>query len=73
MPSYAGQVTPGGPSAVRELDALTIRKCSVGPFDNNAYLLTCRETGHQLLIDAAAQRERLEAFVLEGSGRSSTN
>ena len=69
MPSYAGQVTPGGPSAVRELDALTIRKCSVGPFDNNAYLLTCRETGHQLLIDAAAQRERLEAFVLEGSGR----
>ena len=36
MPSYAGHVTPGGPSAVRELDALTIRKCSVGPFDNNA-------------------------------------
>ena len=34
MPSYAGQVTLGGPSAVRELDALTIRKCSVGPFDN---------------------------------------
>ena len=69
MPSYAGHVTPGGPSAVRELDALTIRKCSVGPFDNNAYLLTCRATGQQVLVDAANDAQRLQAFVSEGSGR----
>ena len=39
---------------VRDLRHLQIRKLSVGPMDNNAYLLTCRSTGAQLLIDAAA-------------------
>ncbi len=52
--SYTGAVTPGGPAATRQLDALTITKVSVGgKFDNNAYLLRCNETGSQLLIDAA--------------------
>ena len=60
---YAGNVTPGGPSDVRELARLTIRKCSVGPFDNNAYLLTCRSTGEQLLIDAAADPARLSRLA----------
>ena len=50
---YAGAVSPGGPSDVRELPRLTIRKCSVSSIDNNAYLLTCRSTGAQLLVDAA--------------------
>lgn len=63
---YAGHVTSGGPSAVRELSGLTLRKCSVGEFDNNAYLLTCRATGEQLLVDAAADAARLRAFVAEG-------
>ena len=67
--AYAGHVTPGGPTAVRELPRLTIRKCSVGEFDNNVYLLTCRETGHQLLIDAAADAPRLQGLIVEGSGR----
>ncbi|MGV1007318.1 MAG: MBL fold metallo-hydrolase [Dermatophilaceae bacterium] len=65
---YAGNVTPGGPSDVRELSGLTIRKCSVGDFDNNAYLLTCRASGEQLLVDAAADAERLGRFVAEGTG-----
>lgn len=65
---YSGQVEPGGPSAVRELDELTIRKASVGPGDNNVYLLTCRAGGHQLLIDAAAEPARVLALVREGSG-----
>src|SRR5699024_6969320 len=38
-----------------------------GPMDNNAYLLTCRSTGAQLLIDAAADEQRLLALVAEGS------
>ena len=65
---YAGAVTPGGPSDVRELEALTIRKCSVGSMDNNAYLLTSTATGAQLLIDAAADAPRLTALLSEGTG-----
>jgi glyoxylase-like metal-dependent hydrolase (beta-lactamase superfamily II) len=38
---------------VTELPDLTITKVSVGPHDNNAYLLRCKATGAQLLIDAA--------------------
>ncbi|MFD0922994.1 MBL fold metallo-hydrolase [Saccharopolyspora rosea] len=57
--NYTGHVEPGGPAARRELDALTITKISVGPMDNNAYLLVCRRTGDALLIDAAADPERL--------------
>lgn len=61
--SYTGQVTPGGPPAVRELAELTITKVSVGPMDNNAYLLRCRRTGDQLLVDAANEAERLLELV----------
>jgi glyoxylase-like metal-dependent hydrolase (beta-lactamase superfamily II) len=50
---YDGAVEPGGPAQRRTLDALTITKISVGPMDNNAYLLVCRDTGEALLIDAA--------------------
>ena len=49
-------------------DALEIRRASVGPMDNNAYLLTCRRTGAQLLVDAAADPDRLLALVSEGTG-----
>ncbi|MEH1013255.1 MBL fold metallo-hydrolase [Micromonospora sp. CPCC 206060] len=56
---YSGDVTPGGAPDVRELDALTITKVSVGPMDNNAYLLRCRATGEQLLVDAANEAPRL--------------
>lgn len=71
MSRYAGHVTSGGPTQARELAGLIIRKCSVGEFDNNAYLLTCRASGDQLLIDAAADAQRLRALVAEGSGRLS--
>lgn len=65
---YSGTVRPGGASAVRVLDEVEIRKASVGHMDNNAYLLTCRRSGEQLLVDAAADPERLLALVKEGSG-----
>jgi glyoxylase-like metal-dependent hydrolase (beta-lactamase superfamily II) len=67
--SYTGNVRPGGPSDVRELSGLTIRKASVSPQDNNAYLLTCGETGAQLLVDAADDAARLLDLVQEGTGR----
>lgn len=51
--SYTGDVRTGGPPDVRALDALMITKVSVGPMDNNAYLLECRATGELLLVDAA--------------------
>ncbi len=68
MSTYTGTVTPGGPTDVRELPGLVIRKASVGPQDNNAYLLTCTATGCQLLVDAADDAPRLTALVAEGSG-----
>ncbi|MEV5819214.1 MBL fold metallo-hydrolase [Micromonospora haikouensis] len=61
--TYSGDVSPGGAPAVRELDGLTITKVSVGPMDNNAYLLRCRDTGEQLLIDAANEAPRLLELV----------
>ncbi|MFM7146491.1 MAG: MBL fold metallo-hydrolase, partial [Actinomycetales bacterium] len=56
---YTGKVHVGGPADVRELPALVVSKLAVGPYDNNAYLLRCRQTGAQVLIDAAAEPERL--------------
>jgi glyoxylase-like metal-dependent hydrolase (beta-lactamase superfamily II) len=66
--AYTGHVEPGGPTAERQLSDLTIRKLSVGSFDNNAYLLTCRATGAQLLVDAAAEAPRLLELVAAGGG-----
>jgi glyoxylase-like metal-dependent hydrolase (beta-lactamase superfamily II) len=63
--TYTGDVTPGGPAAVRELPDLTITKVSVGPMDNNAYLLRCTVTGEQLLIDAANDADRLLEVIGE--------
>ncbi|MGW4381960.1 MBL fold metallo-hydrolase [Kitasatospora sp. NPDC004531] len=52
--TYHGTVKVGGAPDVRELAHLIITKVAVGPYDNNAYLLRCRATDEQLLIDAAA-------------------
>jgi glyoxylase-like metal-dependent hydrolase (beta-lactamase superfamily II) len=56
---YAGDVTTGGPPDIRELTGLTVTKVAVGPMANNAYLLRCRASGEQLLIDAANEAPRL--------------
>jgi glyoxylase-like metal-dependent hydrolase (beta-lactamase superfamily II) len=61
--NYHGNVTVGGPPDVRELAELVITKVAVGPYDNNAYLLRCRYTDHQLLIDAAAEPKTLIRLV----------
>ncbi|MFJ8935336.1 MBL fold metallo-hydrolase [Streptomyces sp. NPDC102365] len=51
--TYSGAVRVGGPADVHELRDLMISKVAVGPMDNNAYVLRCRATDEQLLIDAA--------------------
>jgi glyoxylase-like metal-dependent hydrolase (beta-lactamase superfamily II) len=60
---YTGDVSPGSAPAVRELGDLVITKVSVGPMDNNAYLLRCVSTGEQVLIDAANEPDRLLELV----------
>jgi glyoxylase-like metal-dependent hydrolase (beta-lactamase superfamily II) len=57
--NYDGAVKPGGPAQRRTLSSVTVTKMSVGPMDNNAYLLVCRRTGEALLIDAANEAPRL--------------
>ncbi|CAM3467759.1 MBL fold metallo-hydrolase [Stackebrandtia soli] len=61
--SYTGRVRPGGPIDVRALAPATITKFSVSEMDNNVYLLRCNETGEQLLIDAAAEPDRVMEVV----------
>ncbi|WP_028652262.1 MBL fold metallo-hydrolase [Nocardioides halotolerans] len=52
--TYTGEVKAGGAPDVRELDALRITKVAVDEqMSNNCYLLTCKRTGDQVLIDAA--------------------
>ncbi|WP_433263188.1 MBL fold metallo-hydrolase [Actinosynnema sp. CS-041913] len=63
LEDYTGHVGPDGPATRRTLDELTITKISVGPMDNNAYLLVCRATNEALLIDAAADPSRLSDLV----------
>ena len=64
MVSYSGAVTPGGSPDTRKLGSLTITKVAVDEqMSNNAYLLRCHGTGEQVLIDAAAEPQRLLPLV----------
>jgi glyoxylase-like metal-dependent hydrolase (beta-lactamase superfamily II) len=56
--TYTGHVESGS-GARRVLPGASIVKVSVGPMDNNAYLITCAATGDSLLIDAANDAETL--------------
>jgi glyoxylase-like metal-dependent hydrolase (beta-lactamase superfamily II) len=69
MSRYDGRVNPGGPTAVRELAHLVIRKHAVSTMSNNVYLLTCRATGSQLMVDAADEPDTCLALVHEGGPR----
>ncbi|MFR9791803.1 MBL fold metallo-hydrolase [Streptomyces sp. MB22_4] len=61
--TYTGEVKVGGPADVHELKDLMITKIAVGPMDNNAYLLRCRATDEQLLIDAANEPRTLLGMI----------
>lgn len=60
---YNGRVEVGGPADVHELPQLIISKIAVGPYSNNSYLLRCRATGDQVLVDAAAEPGRLMDLI----------
>jgi len=67
--TYTGEVTPGGTPDTRELSHLIITKVAVDPqMSNNAYVLRCRATDEQLLIDAAAEPETITRVL--GDGRT---
>jgi glyoxylase-like metal-dependent hydrolase (beta-lactamase superfamily II) len=61
--TYTGKVHPGGRPDVRELPQLVITKLSVSEMDNNVYLLRCRRTDTQMLVDAAAEAPRILEVV----------
>ena len=63
---YTGDVTVGGPAAVRTTPALTITKVATPPFENNCYLLRCTATGSTLLVDAAGDAPLLLSLVGDG-------
>ena len=62
--TYTGDVRVGGPSDTRQIGDVTVTKLAVGPYENNSYLLV-DGTGQGLLIDAAAEPERLLAMIGE--------
>lgn len=50
-----GHVTPGGAThAYEAVDDMEVRKFSVGPFDNNVYVVRCASTNEALIVDGAA-------------------
>ncbi len=69
-PAYTGDVEVGGPAAVRELPGLTIAKLAVSEMANNAYLLRCTATGEALLVDAAAEPDRLRELIGDAAVRT---
>ena len=60
--NYTGHVEPQT-GARRNLAGASIVKVSVGQMDNNAYLVTCSQTGETLLIDAANDAEILLELI----------
>ena len=62
--NYTGHVETRT-AARRTLPGVSIIKMSVGPMDNNAYLVTCAKTGESVLIDAANDPELLVNLVGE--------
>lgn len=64
--TYTGNVSPGGTPDTRELSHLIITKVAVDEqMSNNCYLLRCRHTDEQVLIDAAADAPTLLALLGE--------
>ena len=63
MSTYSGHVEPGGPAISRTATVgnaeIEIRKFSVGPMDNNVYLIRDSATDEVLVIDAANDADRI--------------
>jgi glyoxylase-like metal-dependent hydrolase (beta-lactamase superfamily II) len=53
---------------IHDLREVTIRRISVSEMDNNVYLLTAKESGAQLLIDAADDLPAIQGLLAEAVG-----
>ncbi|GAA1483017.1 MBL fold metallo-hydrolase [Gordonia sinesedis] len=60
--TYTGDLGDSGPQR-RTLGSATIVKMSVGPMDNNVYVVTDTATGEQLVIDAANDADDVLAVL----------
>jgi glyoxylase-like metal-dependent hydrolase (beta-lactamase superfamily II) len=52
---------------IHDLRDITIRRISVSEMDNNVYLLTAKESGAQLLIDAADDLPAIQGLLAEAT------
>jgi glyoxylase-like metal-dependent hydrolase (beta-lactamase superfamily II) len=52
---------------IHSLRDITIRRISVSEMDNNVYLLTAKESGAQLLIDAADDLPAIQAMLADAA------
>ncbi|MCC3271555.1 MBL fold metallo-hydrolase [Arthrobacter zhangbolii] len=52
---------------MENLQNITIRSASVGTMDNNVYVLTDKDTGAQVLIDAADDFAAIQRLLAEGA------
>lgn len=53
-------VTPGGATHFYDPDGtMSVKKFSVGPFDNNVYVVTSTTTGEALIVDGASDAPRI--------------
>jgi glyoxylase-like metal-dependent hydrolase (beta-lactamase superfamily II) len=60
---YDGHVDEGGGPVERRDGRLLVRKLSVGPMDNNVYVIADGETRDALIVDAANEDDRIRAVV----------
>ncbi|MGA6209219.1 MBL fold metallo-hydrolase [Nocardia testacea] len=66
--TYTGHVSPGSAPQRREVPGARVTKMSVGPMDNNTYLVQCAVTGAALLIDAANEADRIIELIEQETG-----
>lgn len=57
-------------SLIFDLPAVVIRRIVVSDVANNIYLLTSKQTGDQVLIDAAADPQAIDALLKDAAGDS---
>lgn len=61
--TYTGDLSDTDGAQRTTLPGASITKMSVGPMDNNVYVITCTETGDQLLVDAANDADDILGLV----------
>ena len=61
--TYTGDLSETDGAQRRSVSGATITKMSVGPMDNNVYVVTCTGTGDQVVIDAANDADDILGLV----------